>query len=118
MNSFHSPSLFQRDGRISLSWHFGTDVTGFRAASYASCKSLKIRKRVVNTACFSEDGAQNARVARPRTVESLETTSPGTKLIIFFFFLNGREEKDITHEFISLRFFHEAVCILQLQQCK
>lgn len=76
MNSFHSPSLFQRDGRISLSWHFGTDVTGFRAASYASCKSLKIRKRVVNTACFSEDGAQNARVARPRTVESLETTSP------------------------------------------
>jgi len=78
---FHSSSLVQRDGRFSPSGFWGIELAGFRGSSYASCKPrLKIRKNheSVGFTCFSEsDGTPNVRVARARTVESLETTSPG-----------------------------------------
>ena len=84
VNGFHSSSLVQRDGRIAPSGFFGGDGSGVRGGSYASCRRLRIRKRVVNHEgasagfmCYGDDGTSNVRVPRARAVESLETASPG-----------------------------------------
>ncbi|KAG0604425.1 hypothetical protein M758_10G171100 [Ceratodon purpureus] len=83
VNGFHSSSLVQRDGRIAPSGFFGGDGSGVRGGSYASCRRLRIRKRVVNHEgasagfmCYGDDGTSNVRVPRARAVESLETASP------------------------------------------